>query len=86
MNTKYCLKCEREVNVLVGCDGTEFHLIFVPAGYDYPAEVDTCEGVFTMSEPPAFTEEDWAIVFANEPSQEELQEMDKEAESLVIGE
>lgn len=85
--TVWCIDCQEEVildlNLLDGMpihtiadwDGDEFG-VFVDVDY-YP-----CFGPFTSCPPPENFDEDWDIDLV-EPSQEELAEMNLEAEMLL---
>lgn len=81
MKLRYCLECGRIVPVMVGVDGFELHTKLIYLGVDLP-EVDVCYGPFAMSTPPENFDENWDLDL-NEPSQEELAEMNLNAEILL---
>jgi hypothetical protein len=63
---QYCIECEQVVDVYG--NHTKFHTI--------PKEVfdwDVCNGPFTTSAPPVMDGAAWDFVFANVPSDEELE-------------
>lgn len=81
MKFRYCLECGRIVPVMVEVDGVEMHTKLVYLGVDMP-EVDICDGPFATSTPPENFGEDWDVDLV-EPSQEELAQMNLEAETLL---
>ena len=80
MEFRYCLECGWIVPVMVGNDGVELHTKLVYLSVDIP-EVDVCYGPFALSTPPENFDENWDLNL-NEPSQEELAEMNLQAEML----
>lgn len=81
-DTRYCLQCERPVEVEIG-SRVVGHLMW--SNYPDNFELDFCEGPFVYSEPPApLTEREWQDVFASEPDREELAEMDADASYFFV--
>lgn len=76
MELKYCLTCGE----IVDTDKRYPHIHWIPKGaFDW----GMCTGPFADSPPPPIlSDEQWETVFANEPSDAELEMMDREAETL----
>ena len=76
---KFCLSCQtwEAVETDQNCEG---HIVYYPPFRDEPADVDFCGGPFTFSEPPENLDEYWEAVFGNEPTQDEISEMNENVE------
>ena len=74
----YCIKCERMVKSEKS--GVSGHMAYSP---DYLGEFEFCEFEegFAACPPPEF-DEDW-VYYVQDPSDEELEEMNKEANLLL---
>lgn len=79
---RYCLTCGRIVAVMD--ENADMHTVVWTDGDEYGCEtfIELCYGPFTMSTPPDNFDPDWDVNL-EEPSQEELAEMNLEAERLL---
>lgn len=83
----YCMECDKIVPVMYGYNNLPYHTNF--AMFDGELDVQECffPRNFAFSEPPDNFDlssfEDWEEL-VDEPSPEELEEMDKQAEEMLL--
>lgn len=85
MNIKYCISCGKTVEVTASKYPyySSIHMKFIPATWNDPAEFDWCEGPFATSEPSDINEQEWDAIFLDEPDNDELEQMDENAENIL---
>lgn len=77
---EYCLSCGRESYVEHGRHG-KLHM----KNYRNEMglmELDWCEGPFATSAPIELTEQEWESIFHDAPTDEELMQMDENADEM----